>query len=126
MSNNCRYYHPQNHPQTPPPPPPPPCVVNACFFFVYFSGMFVEEIAAKDLSVRIKMFAHRTIKQLLVTMVTVRNAGSAIVRLGLNSSRIADTEDLDITHAVNQSIGYNRIYSSRKRVLDNYSSLIFE
>lgn len=126
MSNNCRY-------PPPPPPPPPPryhsiihIVVNACFFFVYFSGMFVEEIAAKDLSVRIKMFAHRTIKQLLVTMVTVRNAGSANVRLGLNSSRIADTEDLDITHAVNQSIGYNRIYSSRKRVLDNYSSLIFE
>lgn len=87
--------------------------------------MFVEEIVAKDVSVKIKMFAHRTIKQLLVTMVTVQNAGSANVRLGLNSSRIADTEDLDITHAVNQSIGYNRIYSSRKRVLDNYSSLIF-
>lgn len=114
MSNNCRY---------PPPPPPPPLryhsiihiVVNACFFFVYFSGMFVEEMAAKDLSVRIKMFAHRTIKQLLVTMVTVRNAGSANVRLGLNSSKIAGTEDLDITHAVNQSIGYNKIYSSRKK-----------
>lgn len=76
--------------------------------------MFVEELAAKDISVRIKMFAHRTMKQLLVTMVTVRNAGSATVRLGLNSSKIADTEDLEITHAVNQSIGYNQIYSSRK------------
>lgn len=76
--------------------------------------MFVEEIAAKDVSVKIKMFAHRTIKQLLITMVTVRNAGSSNVRLGLNSSRIAGTEDLDITHVVNQSIGYNKIYSSRK------------
>lgn len=122
MSNNCRRRRRRRRPRPPPPPPPPPryhsiihIVVNACFFFVYFSGMFVEEIAAKDVSVKIKMFAHRTIKQLLVTMVTVQNAGSANVRLGLNSSRIADTEDLDITHAVNQSIGYNKIYSPRKK-----------
>lgn len=69
------------------------------------AGMFVEELAATDISVRIKMFAHRTIQQLLVTMLTVRNAGSASVRLGLNSSRIADTEDLEITHTGNQSVG---------------------
>lgn len=79
------------------------------------AGMFVEELAAKDISVRIKMFAHRTMKQLLVTMVTVRNAGSATVRLGLNSSKIADTEDLEITHAVNQSIG---IISGRTKEME--------
>lgn len=85
------------------------------FTLDFAAGMFVEEIAAKDVSVKIKMFAHRTIKQLLVTMVTVQNAGSANVRLGLNSSRIADTEDLDITHAVNQSIG---IISGRTKEME--------
>lgn len=67
--------------------------------------MFVEELTTNDISVKIKMFAHRVIKQLLVTMVTVRNVGDVPVSLDINSSRVEDTEDLEVTHEVNQSIG---------------------
>lgn len=67
--------------------------------------MFVEELTTNDISVEIKMFAHRVIKQLLVTMVTVRNVGDVPVSLDINSSSVEDTEDLEITHEVNQSIG---------------------
>ncbi|XP_078315125.1 protein-glucosylgalactosylhydroxylysine glucosidase-like isoform X2 [Crassostrea virginica] len=72
------------------------------------AGMFVEELTTNDISVEIKMFAHRVIKQLLVTMVTVRNVGDVPVSLDINSSSVEDTEDLEITHEVNQSIGIIR------------------
>ena len=67
--------------------------------------MFVEEMTTNNISVEIKMFAHRVIKQLLVTMVTVRNVGDVPVSLGINSSSVENTEDLEVTHKVNQSIG---------------------
>lgn len=67
--------------------------------------MFVEELTTNDISVEIKMFAHRVIKQLLVTMVTVRNVGNVLVSLDINSSSVEDTEDLEVTHEVNESIG---------------------
>lgn len=67
--------------------------------------MFVEELTTNDISVEIKMFAHRVIKQLLVTMVTVRNVGNVPVNLDINSSSVEDTEDLEVTHEVNESIG---------------------
>lgn len=67
--------------------------------------MFVEELTTNDISVEIKMFAHRVIKQLLVTMVTVRNVGDVPVSLDINSSSVEDTEDLEVTHEVNESIG---------------------
>lgn len=67
--------------------------------------MFVEEMTTNNIFVEIKMFAHRVIKQLLVTMVTVRNVGDVPVRLDINSSSVEDTEDLEVTHEANQSIG---------------------
>ena len=67
--------------------------------------MFVEEMATNDISVEIKMFAHRVIKQLFVTMVTVRNIGDVPVSLDINSSSVEDTEDLEVTHEVSRSIG---------------------
>ena len=67
--------------------------------------MFIEEFKSKNFSIELKMFAHRAVKQLLVTMVTVKNMGDSTLRFRLHTSEIADTEDVEITSSTNDSVG---------------------
>ncbi|XP_048752483.2 protein-glucosylgalactosylhydroxylysine glucosidase-like isoform X2 [Ostrea edulis] len=72
------------------------------------AGMFIEEFKSKTFSIEFKIFAHRAVKQLLVTTVTVKNMGATTLNLGLTTSKIADTEDVEITSSTTDSIGVIR------------------
>ncbi|XP_061174432.1 protein-glucosylgalactosylhydroxylysine glucosidase-like [Saccostrea echinata] len=69
------------------------------------AATYIEEYKTMRFFIQMKMFAHRAVKQLLVTMVTVQNTGQATLSLGLNTTKIADTEDLEVTSTTNHSIG---------------------
>ncbi|XP_062577761.1 protein-glucosylgalactosylhydroxylysine glucosidase-like [Saccostrea cucullata] len=69
------------------------------------AAMFIEEYKTENFSIQLKMFAHRVVKQLLVTVLTVQNTGPATLTLDLKTTKISDTEDLEVTSTSNHSIG---------------------